>query len=135
MACDAWERVYTVNDYHDRPRFGVANLGGKPHVYQAEFSDQLDDYTESFWLREINEHLLTLVLEDWAIWLRWKKAHQQGRATIESHPALPQDRARHAEISSLIGDQLTARPDNSVVKLASFRRKALNDLEVMWIDP
>jgi len=67
MTHQAWEKVYTVNDYHDGPRLGVANLRGKPHIYQKEFSEALDNYTDSFWLREIDQHLLTLVLEDWAI--------------------------------------------------------------------
>jgi len=135
MTSQAWEQVYTVNDFYDGPRLGVANLHGKPHIYQAEFSDGLDDYTGSFWLREIDQNLLTLVLEDWAIWLRWNKAYKQGSATIESHPALPDDQARHNEISLLIGDQLTAKAGSSIIKLGSFRGSVPNGLEVTWTDP
>ncbi len=135
MTSQAWERVYTVNDFYDGPRLGVANLHGKPHIYEAEFSDELDDYTGSFWLREIDQNLLTLGLEDWAIWLRWEKAYKQGSVSIEGHPALPDDRARHDEISLLIGDQLNAKAGSSVIKLASFRGSVPNGLEVAWADP
>jgi hypothetical protein len=135
MTSQAWERVYTVNDFYDGPRLGVANLRGKPHIYEAEFGEALDDYTGSFWLRENDQHLLTLVLEDCEVWLRWQQAYKQGSATIESHPALPDDRARHDEIARFIGDQLTVKAGSPVLKLASFRGGVPNDLEVAWTDP
>jgi hypothetical protein len=64
-----WERVYTVSDFWDCPRSGVANYKGKPHFYEAEFSVVEDDYTGRYWLARIEPNLLLLVLEDWEIWL------------------------------------------------------------------
>jgi hypothetical protein len=67
--------------------------------------------------------------------LRWDNAYKQGSVTIESHPALPDDRARHDEISLLIGYQLTDKAGSSVVKLGSFRANVPSALEVAWTDP
>jgi hypothetical protein len=116
-----WERVYTVNDFYDHPRLGVADFEGKPHIYEAEFSEIQDEYSGLYWLVEIQAELFALVMENWEIWLRWDSAYKQGIATLESHPALPADRQRHSELTQLIGDQLRARSENALVRQAEFR--------------
>jgi len=58
-----WERVFTVNDYYDGPRRGVADFGGKPHIYESQFSDAEDPYTDRFLLMEIEAELFQLALE------------------------------------------------------------------------
>ena len=37
------EPVYTVEDYYDGPREGVADFQGKSHVYKCQFSETDDD--------------------------------------------------------------------------------------------
>jgi hypothetical protein len=59
----AWERLYTVNDYHDGPLLGVADYKGTPHIYEAEFSSEDDEYTGRFRLAKIEPQLLALVME------------------------------------------------------------------------
>jgi hypothetical protein len=135
MEHDVWDRVYTVSGYHDGPRSGVADLRGKPHTYNSQFSDELDEYTELFSLAEIDDDFLSLFLEAWAIWLRWDAAYRQGVATIESHPALPDDRIRHAELTFLIDERLKRISKATVIKRARFRGQIPNGLEVVWSDP
>jgi hypothetical protein len=63
-----YERVYTVTDYYDGPRSGVASLGGRPHVYRSLWQDQADDWDDDrFELSPIAPEVLALALEDWAI--------------------------------------------------------------------
>ncbi len=38
-----WERVYTVNDYHDGPILGVADFNGTPHIYKAEWNQTTEE--------------------------------------------------------------------------------------------
>lgn len=35
----SFERVYTVTDYHDGPRRGIADFNGKPHLFVSEFEN------------------------------------------------------------------------------------------------
>jgi hypothetical protein len=108
----AADRVLTVNEYYDGPRLGVAELNGIAHVYEAEFDHNSDEYGDTYFLSPIDEGLLGLVLEDWAIWCRWHSAYGRGDVTLESHPALPEDRQRHEELKRLIGNGLSADPNN-----------------------
>jgi hypothetical protein len=102
----AWDRVHTVNDYHDGPRLGIADVDGVPHIYEAEFDHSSDEYSDTYFVSPVDESLLALVLEDWEIWLRWDSAFKRGEVSIESHPALPEDRQRHEVLKIAIGDRL-----------------------------
>ena len=117
----AWERVYTINDFRDGPRLGVADVEGAPHVYQSLFDSELDDYAAYCLVAPSSCDLLELVLEDWGIWVRWDEAFQRGKASKASHPALPNERERHEEIKRLIGDRLFVHPDSGRKLIAEFR--------------
>ncbi len=40
----SFEHVYTVTDYYDGPRGGVAEFNGVPHVYRSLFLDSEDEW-------------------------------------------------------------------------------------------
>lgn len=96
------QRVYTMTDYFDGPRGGVADFEGRPHVFRSLFQRSRDDAGELqedvFVLKPIDLATLELMLEDWEIWLRWECAFKAGQVQLDTHPALPSDRARHDEI-------------------------------------
>lgn len=129
-----WERVYTINNFWDSPRLGVADVFGHPHIYEAPFSEPKDDYEDFFLVSPIDPELLRLVLEDWEIWIRWSDAFARGEASRETHPALPSDRPRHDELTKLIGDRLKTNPSDSEKLHAEFRsvQKGWNGMEVQW---
>ena len=131
MTGEPWDRIYTVNGYHDGPQLGVAEYQGKPHIYQKQFDADADEYTNQFLLSEIEPALLALVLEDWEIWLRWNVAYRQGQVSVDTHPALPDERPRHNELKKLIGDRLKPDLSHSVIKWARFNDQ---QTEVQWLD-
>jgi len=102
----AWDRVHTENDYYDGPRLGIADVDGVPHIYEAEFDHSSDEYGDTYFVSPVDQSLLALVLEDWEIWLRWDAAFKRGEVSVDSHPALPQDRERHEALKIAIGDRL-----------------------------
>ncbi len=116
------ERVYTTWDYYDGPREGIADFRGKPHIYKCQFSEPDDDWTDLFWLMEIDQELFKLAEEKWTIFLRWKREFELGNASLDSHPALPEDRARFDELGITLGDRLKLRPERSVIRRARFVR-------------
>jgi hypothetical protein len=117
------DRVLTINDYYDGPRLGVAELNGVPHLYEAEFDYNRDEYGDTYFLSPIDRDLLELVLEDWEIWCRWHQAHTRHEVDLESHPALPQDRARHEELKRLIGDRFKSDPSRRTRYRGTFSTK------------
>jgi hypothetical protein len=136
-----FERVYTVVGYYDGPRRGVADFNGAAHLYESEWSDIADDYTDFFNLSPVDPETFQLVQEHWQIWLRWERARHEGTVAQDTHPALPEDRARHEELEALLRPQLVtaAQP---VRASATFRRDRTRPwdgkghsppLEVQWV--
>jgi hypothetical protein len=129
-----FERVYTVTDYYDGPRGGVADFEGRPHVYEAE-SEEDGRYAETFRLVPITPEQLALAQEDWAIWSRWYAACDAGSTTVATHPALPEERPRFDEIQRLLAGPLRAPAADAIRARAEFRNVALsgpNPGEVRW---
>jgi hypothetical protein len=116
-----FERVYTMTDYYDGPRGGIASFNGKPHAYASLFDTSEEDYSDTFELRPVDDETLRLALEDWEIWIRWQDAYRAGLVSIESHPALPTDRERHDEITPILVARLEALSGPVVRARAIFR--------------
>jgi len=130
-----WERVYTINEWWDGPRLGVADISGQPHIYASPFNTLKGDFEDYFLVSPIDEELLRLVLEDWEIWIRWSDAfYRKEISNTETHPALPEDQERHRELLRLIGTRLQVDPEGSRKLYAEFRsfRRGWNGLEVQW---
>ena len=53
--------------------------------------------------------------------MRWDSAFKRGDTSIESHPALPQDRDRHEALKIAIGDRLRADRANAKYLKARFK--------------
>ena len=126
-----FDRVLTVNHYHDGPRRGVAELDGAPHIYEAEFDHSGEEYGDTYFLSPIERALLALVLEDWAIRRRWEAAFARGETTRESHPALPVDRRRQEVLVREIGDRLRIDPEHCRYFRGRFARRP-SGLWVEW---
>jgi len=71
----------------------------------------------------IDAATLALAFEDWAIWRRWETAFYRGEATLETHPALPEDRHRREELKRLLAPLLNIEPTRAVRVSADFRRR------------
>jgi hypothetical protein len=138
-----FEVVYTMPDWYDGPRRGIANFRGHPQLFESEWRDGEDMNADTFLLMPIDAEALALALEAWSIWRRWETAFYQGRATQETHPALPEDRGRHRELERLLEGRLVVDPVRAVRQRAEFRVRhdpewsgdGFRPLEVRWEDP
>jgi hypothetical protein len=133
---DEFQRVHTMTDYYDGPRGGIADFAGKPHLYASVFDDAEDVWMKTFLLMPIEEEAFALALEDWRIWRRWETAFHAGKASQDTHPALPEDRTRHEELKRLLGSRLKINPTLATKALGEFRRSSHDSegyvLEVRW---
>ena len=82
-----YERVYTVLDYYDGPRKGIADYHGKPHLYECNFDESKGNCSESFLLALLDTETFQLAMEDWAICQRWKLAYHAAETDLSTHPA------------------------------------------------
>jgi hypothetical protein len=118
------EIVFTVTDYHDGPLDGIANFQGKPHFYERIFDSAIDDYSDMYRLTPVDDRTFRLAMEAWGIWCRWEVAFDTGRARMESHPALPQDAARHQQLNDILDKALQSSP-SAITRTENF--SALGD--------
>ena len=138
-----FEPVYTVTEYYDGPRIGIADFAGHPHFYEAEWSDAQSNYADTFLLTPVDGETLALALEDSEIGKRWETAFHRGLADLASCPALPEDRSRHLELEKALSLRLVTDHDRALRKLGEFRPRSnesrstpgLRPLEVRWHDP
>jgi hypothetical protein len=137
-----YEEVFTVTDYYDGPRQGVANFKGEPHFYDCILDEMRSDYSNLYRLTPISPHVFDLA-RDWAIWERWESAFHAGSTTRETHPALSQDRARHEEIRAVLDSVLKTDKETCTVQTGLFEvlgsptlpKGALRPLKVKWAEP
>jgi hypothetical protein len=116
-----FERVYTTTDWYDGPRIGIADFEGKPHLFVSRFDTSEDSYSDVFELREVDTETLRLALEDWGIWTRWENAFHAGQTTKDTHPALPEDRARHEVVARMLEQRLAALSNAPLTVRGEFR--------------
>lgn len=116
-----FEVVYTVLDWYDGPRRGVADCKGHAHLFESEWRDREDVVADTFLLVPVDAETFALVLEDWTIWRRWETAFHKGMAARESHPALPEDQERHRELQHLLEGRLTVDSIKAIRRKAEFR--------------
>ncbi len=135
-----FEPVYTMTDFYDGPRRGLASFQGQPYLYQSRFSDIDSDCNDTFLLSPVSPETLELALESWCIWLRWEAAFREGRTTEETHPSLPADSARSAELDIELAARLKIDESAAVCALGNFRARPGSsselgtspELEVEW---
>ena len=118
-----FERVYTVMDFWDGPRSGFADFDGVPHAYRSLWRDDLDDWDQDgqFALGPVSPDLLAIALEDWEIWRRWEEAYYADKVGLSTHPALPEDHARHIELAPIIERALEIDPSRRRIAVGEFR--------------
>lgn len=136
-----FEEVFTVTDYYDGPRGGIANFNGEPHLYDCIFGGE--DYSNTYWLTPVSHELFLLALEDWAIWKRWERAFHAGEVKHDSHPALPAERDRHLYLQSLLDEKLKTDKEQCIIRSGAFAHAGtegatpgiLVELVVKWSEP
>jgi hypothetical protein len=135
--------VHTMTDYYDGPRKGIADFQGRPHLYESQWDHVVDDYASKFRLSPVEPAVFVLAMESWRIWRRWETAFHEGQTTHETHPALPEDRARSQELDRLLEPVLRidetnvvwARGEFKVRKDADYSGKGFAPLQVRWTLP
>jgi hypothetical protein len=115
-----YQAVYTVTDDYDGSLKAIASYLGQPHFYDRIYDEKAEEYSDLFQLTPIDPDTFRLAIEDWDIWRRWEFAYYTGKAKFESHPALPNESARHAELDQLLKGRLVTNPTKVIVRIGHF---------------
>jgi hypothetical protein len=135
-----YETVFTVTDYYDGPRQGIANFLGRPHFYECVFDKANENYSELFLLTPIDPEIFHSAMEDWAIRRRWELAFHAGTVGAETHPALPHEAERHAELKQILDKALVTNQTKAVTRRGQFQvlgnanlpKGVVRPLQVKW---
>ena len=138
-----YECVFTVTEYYDGPCKGIANYQGNPHFYECFFDEAKEEYSEVFRLTPLDSETLQLAMEDWEIWRRWEFAFHDGKTDIDTHPALPHEANRHAELKSILDKVLVTDLMKAISRIGKFEvlgapnlpKGVFRPLQVKWIQP
>ena len=138
-----YEAVFTVTEYYDGPLQGIANYHGSPHFYDCIFDEAQDEYSQLFRITPVDSATFDLAMEAWEIWRRWELAFQTGKTPDSTHPALPQDAGRSAELKRTLERVLVTDPQRSRVLKGAFEvcgkhnlpKGVLRPLQVKWSQP
>jgi hypothetical protein len=115
-----FEIVYAITDWYDGARKGVADLNGQPHYFENYWDEKDDLWSDVFLLRSLEADTFALFMEDWEIWLRWEKAFKEGKTPLETHPCLPEDKARHDELKFILDQRLITCFETDIKANAEF---------------
>jgi hypothetical protein len=114
------EVVYTIADWYDGAREGVADFQGKPHYYKCLQTHDYEGTPAPYTLTPIDNEIFRLELENWNIWLRYQTAFKAGKITRETHPTLPEDQARYEEINKIIRERKCEWQDSKLIATGEF---------------
>ena len=125
----ARERVYTINDWYDGPRNGVADFRGRPHVYLCLWDKEKDEWSDEYLLNPIDNNTFESVIRDWQDWRRWETQFHSGKVSQESHPGQSEDMLKILDISEVARQRCHAKfyPLDSP-------EVGIKDMEVEWQD-
>ncbi|MFJ4244768.1 hypothetical protein ACIP17_29685 [Streptomyces iakyrus] len=97
LIADGFERAYTVLEWYDGPRKGLAVISGVPHYFEGWDHDPADAADE-YVVWPAGEPVVAMEREQWAIYVRYEVS-EAGR---EEHPANGGIHARFDELTSLL---------------------------------
>ena len=135
-----FQTVYTVEDYYDGPRSGIADFDGRPHFYRSVYLDtpQWNPDEDRFELSPVTPEVLAAACESSAIFKRWDKVHREtpGFTYAEDEfGALPEERTRYRELEQFLESSYAAAAQaRRVLVHGEFRvcESSPSRLEVRW---
>ena len=102
-----FQTVFTVEDYYDGPRAGIANHAGQPHYYRSIYLD-LPDWNpdeDRFELSPVSPEVVAAALEAADVFNRWNNTQPRTSGLgipDDEFGALPADRARRQELTQFL---------------------------------
>ncbi|MBQ7902771.1 MAG: hypothetical protein IJ362_03485 [Oscillospiraceae bacterium] len=63
------DKIYTINDWWGGPLCGVADYNKTKFIYQRRFDEEMDMYTNDYFLTPVTEEDFEKIMADWNYWI------------------------------------------------------------------
>jgi hypothetical protein len=137
-----FESVFAIYDFWDGPRTGIAEFMNAPHFFECVFDQDKDEWSNSFFLIPLGPEAFVAGMDTWNIFLRWRAAFDAGKTSLDTHPALPEDRTKYEESSRILKGEISSGRGNLIQRLGQFEhvekpdaRGLLASWRVRWSGP
>jgi hypothetical protein len=131
----AFEAVYAVAYSSDGPRRGIADYGGRPHLFECQWDDVAGTYCDTYWLMPLDEAVVARACEQLSRWQRWEEVYASDWKT--SRKALDASEELR-EFQRFAQEHLVIRPGQEIRCGGEFRTASpaseAERLEVRWSD-
>jgi hypothetical protein len=116
-----YEKVYTVWDLYDGIRTGMADFGGTPHYFSAQFDKDADDYSGNFELYPVGLEFMQNAMHNWRIYRTWERKFHVGQADLKTHPGHGGIDPEYDKLKLWLDREIALLPQLPVLYRAQFR--------------
>jgi hypothetical protein len=137
-----YEPVFTVLEYYDGPRKGIAQYEGTPHFFDCIASKDAE-YSEEYLLTPVDEATFRLAMEATEIFRKWELAFHRKRRVSTSSRAYSCDTKKYREINRVLDKKLVTIPRRAITRIGDFQvlgrpnlpKGIIRALQVRWTQP
>jgi hypothetical protein len=137
-----YEPVFTVLEYYDGPRKGIASYRKTPHFFDCIINDK-NEYSEKYLLTPVDDETYRLAMEASEIFRKWEiRFHDNKRASTTSRAYLL-DTKKYRAINRVLDKRLVTIPRQAIIRMGHFDvlgqpklpKGVIRPLQVKWTQP
>jgi hypothetical protein len=137
-----YEPVFTVLEYYDGPRKGIAGYRKTPHFFDCIINDK-DEYSEKYLLTPVDDETYRLAMEASKILRKWEiRFHENKRANTTSRAYLLHTK-KYRAINRVLEKRLVTIPQQAIIRMGHFDvlgrpklpKGVIRPLQVKWTQP
>jgi len=124
------EHVFVELDWYDGPRVGIANVKGIAHRFSLNFSEEGDEYLDTFQICPINKIDLSYEVEQWKLFVDWNNEYELGKADTSRHPGNGGINKRWDELQTILQkSRESVASSETIARAELFRLEGRNRYE------
>ena len=137
-----YEPVFTVLEYYDGPRKGIASYKKTPHFFDCIINDK-NEYSEKYLLTPVDDETYQLAMEASEIFRKWEiRFHDSKRASTTTRAYLL-DTKKYRAINRVLDKRLVTIPRQAIIRTGHFEvlgrpklpKGVIRPLQVKWTQP
>jgi hypothetical protein len=119
-----YELVFTVLEYYDGPRKGIASYRKTPHFFDCIISNDKNEYSEKYFLTPLDDETYRLAMEASEIFRKWEIRFHDNKRTSTTSGAYLLDTKKYRAINRVLDKRLVTIPRQAIIRIGHF--------DVLW---
>jgi len=137
-----YELVFTVLEYYDGPRKGIASYRKAPHFFDCIINDK-NEYSEKYFLTPLDDETYRLAMEASEIFRKWEIRFHDNKRTSKTSRAYLLDTKKYRAINRVLDKHLVTIPRQAIIRMGHFDvlgrpklpKGVIRPLQVKWTQP